>query len=256
MSGSANRGLRNLVAGVVVCAAGAVAAAVLYDVSARPITSVNVSGPFEHVDRAELEAAVAGTVEGGFFGADVEAISAAAHQLAWVRAVRVRLVWPDSLNIVIEERTAVARWSEKSLLETDGSVFTPSRLDDTANLPRLDGPPGTAKRVLGALRSLQPLTEGLIGGGIRALQLTGRGDWYATLDSGLELVMDRPADDESLRYVLPALGNILGERLVEVERIDMRYAHGFAVRWRAAPADSSATGDEVADGANAEGKAS
>ena len=104
-----------------------------------------------------------------------------------------------------------------------------------------------------------PLTEPLAGGAVRSLRVSERGDWQARLDNGVRLVMDRGPDDRWVRQVVTSLGPILGERLVEVERVDMRYGHGFAVRWKVDEGGGGSGGspDTVnTAGAKAEGRTS
>jgi cell division septal protein FtsQ len=50
--------------------------------------------------------------------------------------------------------------------------------------------------------------------------------------NGLALVPRTPLDVAELARVAHALPRILGERLEQAARIDLRYANGFAVRWR------------------------
>ena len=87
--------------------------------------------------------------------------------------------------------------------------------------------------MLKAWAQLRPAVETLPAGEISALRVTERSDWYVTLHNGMELVTDQAPGQGLPVRIVPSLGHILGERLTQVERIDMRYGHGFAVRWRA-----------------------
>ena len=226
--------MRAALAITVVAAAGFLTVSALHEWGMRPLTSIKVTGPFKQLSRAQLEKAVAISVSHGFFRVDVDAIRAAASRLPWVRSARVRRVWPNSVQIVIDERKAVARWGASSLLEEDGTVFTPASVGRLDKLPRLDGPSGQAAQMLTALWQLQELTRS-ISKGVRSVRLTERGDWFVTLDSGAELVLDRKPGSGLLARIAPSLPKLFAGRLDKVDRIDMRYGQGFAIRWRGAP---------------------
>lgn len=216
----------------VLLAAGTVSAWVLYDMAARPLLSVNVTGVFAQVSREELEKRVAGAMEPGFFSVDVGRIRETAMAMPWVRSVTVRRVWPDSLDIEVEERQPLARWQDDELLEADGERFRPAAIEGLAGLPRFSGPEGSHRRVLDAWRQLRESLVHLPGGEIRKLHLSAQGHWYLTLGNGIELVTDREPGEGMLMQVAPVLNEILGEELARVARIDMRYGHGFAVEWK------------------------
>ena len=192
------------------------------ELGALRVGHVRVTG--EQAVRQELDA-------GGFFAVDVEKVRAAARALPWVREVTVRRVWPDSIDISMRERVAVASWNGDALLEDDASLFRPG--EDVARYPlaRLSGPAGTHAEVLARYKQLAT-TFGTLGGGVRAVALGERGEWQVTFSSGLTLVPDTPLDVEALGAFAAELPRILGARLDEAERIDLRHANGFAVRWR------------------------
>ena len=228
-----DRGIRRVAAGLVLLSAATVTGWVVYDVAARPVLEVNVTGSFEQVSRMELERTLAAVMAPGFFAVDVRRIQEAATALPWVRQVHVRRSWPNSVEINVEERVAVARWGDAWLMEADGTLFRPTSLYGTDALPRLRGPEGGQKRVLRAWTALGPAMDQLPAGRMHSIRLSSRGDWHITLQNGLELVTDQEPGRGLLVRIAPSLAHILGERLAQVERIDMRYGSGFAVRWRA-----------------------
>jgi len=228
-----HRRLRKATAGLVLLSAAAVTGWVIYDVAARPVLEVKVTGSFAQVSRLELERTLAAVMAPGFFAVDVGRIQEVATTLPWVRQVHVRRSWPNSVEIRVEERVAVARWGTGWLLEADGTLFKPASLHGTNSLPRFQGPDGWQNRVLRAWRALGPAMIHLPAGTIDRVHVTSRGDWYITLQNGLELVTDEEPGQGLLVRIAPSLSHILGERLTQVERIDMRYGSGFAVRWRA-----------------------
>ncbi len=117
-----------LIAGTLVSltlvAAATVTVRWLLDPHTLPIRRVQISGQFLHLTSAQLQAAVAGTVVGGFFTVDVEAVMRAARTLPWVDTASVRRVWPDTLRLEVTEQTPLARWGEHDLLNRRGERFS------------------------------------------------------------------------------------------------------------------------------------
>ena len=197
-----------------------------------PVRSVQISGEFVRVSETDIERAVAPLLVSGLFRVDIEALRRAALAVPGVREATVRRVWPDSVEIFVIERVAIARWVSGGLLEVDGTHFSAMDGDEPAEtLPLLAGPEGSEQRVLNlhiALdRILAPL--GMVS---VATELTPRGVLYATLEGGARLIMRPEAVASAAGSRARVLAKVMAGRLHEVERVDFRYPSGFAVRMR------------------------
>lgn len=218
---------------VVLLATGATISAARYALRELPIRSVRIAGVLQHVDRAALEQVIDTRLHGGFFGVDVEAVRAAVQRLPWIREASVRRIWPDSLHIAVVERVAVARWGAHELMEADGTLFRPERRVSNV-LAELDGPPGSALQVLVRYRALQRLLAPLEGR-IERLALNPRGTWRGRLDTGMVLVFEEGLEEARFRHFAKVASQLLSPRLNDVKQVDLRYANGFAVRWKRQP---------------------
>lgn len=198
-----------------------------------PIRSVRIAGALQHTDRNVLEQAISALLRDGFFGVDVTAVRQAIERLAWVKEASVRRIWPDSLHVAVIEREATAYWGSHQLLESDGTLFSPEG-GGPSDLVKLDGPPGTADEVLARYRVLQRLLRPL-GRAVARLTLNPRGVWRAELDNGTSLVFEEGLAVKRLRQFAQVASAAFGEGLEAVARVDLRYANGFAVRWKAQP---------------------
>jgi cell division protein FtsQ len=71
--------------------------------------------------------------------------------------------------------------------------------------------------------------------GMRLTRLTldARGAWELTLDNGVTLRLGREHIDERFERFMRAAARIVAARAVEIAYVDLRYANGFAVGWRA-----------------------
>lgn len=204
-----------------------------YALREMPIRSVRIVGVLQHVDRAALEQVINTRLDGGFFGVDVEAVRTAVERLPWIREASVRRIWPDSLHLAVVERVAVARWGEHQLIEADGTVFRPDR-DVSSELAELEGPPGSALQVLVRYRLLQRLLAPLKRR-IEQLALNARGTWRGQLDTGMVLVFEEGLAEARFRHFAKVAAKVLSPRLNDVKQVDLRYANGFAVRWKRQP---------------------
>ena len=206
----------------------------LVDADRLPLRVVQIEGELRYVDRTDLERAVAEVARGGFFAVDVGAVRAAAEGLAWVHRVRVRRLWPDTLRVLVEEQKPVGRWTRDRLVTLRGEVFAPGdRMPP--NLPRLEGPEGSARVVVDTYRAietrLQPLQMGLA-----RLTLTERQAWSAELSDGTEVLFGTEHLGARLEKLLRAYPVLRGGAEGAFDRVDLRYAHGLAV-WRSRPAE-------------------
>ncbi|MGH8708192.1 MAG: cell division protein FtsQ/DivIB, partial [Burkholderiales bacterium] len=109
-----------------------------------PLREMTVLGTLAHTSRAEIEQAAHGRVVGNFFGVDLAQVRAALEGLPWVRRVEVRRVWPDRLEVTLEEHVALARWAAGGLVNVQGERFAGA---SEAALPQFAGPAGNEAEV-------------------------------------------------------------------------------------------------------------
>ena len=220
------RGARALLAAMV---ALGVALPIFAGVFTLPVQSVRISGEFVRVSKADIERAVEPLLAPGLFRIDVDALRRAALEVAGVREATVRRVWPDRLEISVIERVAVARWASGGYLGSDGTHFTPNSGATADSLPVLAGPEGSQRQVLD-LHSVLERVLAPLGLPLAATELTRRGVLYATLDGGPRLVMRPDAVERTVEIYVRTLARVMAGRLHEIERVDLRYPTGFAVR--------------------------
>ena len=195
-----------------------------------PLREVTVTGELSRTPRGAVERAARGRVAGNFFAADLAQVRAGFEQLPWVRRVDVRRMWPDRLEVRIEEHRALARWGDAGLVNTYGERFA-GQTD--ARLPVFAGPAGSEAEVARRYRAfaaiLAPLALDL-----ERVVLTPRYAWQLRLANGLALELGRDAAEAAVesrlaRFVAayPATLGKLGRRH---EYVDLRYPNGFALR--------------------------
>jgi cell division protein FtsQ len=191
-----------------------------------PVTRIELKGELKNTTRAEIEAALP-RAAGNFFIADLAEVRIAAERLPWVRRVAVRRVWPDRLEVSIEEHVALARWGTgdemSRLVNIQGETFSGK---STEALPAFIAPGGTAAEVTRRYRRFAEIVAPL--GAVDRVVLTQRHAWQLRLASGLHLMLGRDADlaEARLRSFVEVSPELKGRK----EYVDLRYPNGFAVR--------------------------
>jgi len=149
-----------------------------------PIRAIQLDGDLARNSLPTIRANATPRLAGNFFSVDLQQSRAAFESVPWVRRAVVRRVWPDRLQVRLEEHHSVALWAGEEPLEavdtgrlvnSFGEVFDANvgDVEDEA-LPVLSGPEARAAEMLTMLQRLRPLLarHDLQ---ISALHLSGRG---------------------------------------------------------------------------------
>jgi cell division protein FtsQ len=193
-----------------------------------PVRTVQIVTPLKQAPREAVERAVREGIGGNFFVARIDEVRRALEQVPWVRSVEVRRVWPDRLEVAIEEHVALARWGSSGLVNTYGERFAGR---GGAELPLFIGPEGSeaevADRYRRFTRILQPLDAAL-----ERVALTPRYAWQLRLANGLNLMLGRDGElaEQRLQRFVDVYDQTLGRVPGRHEYVDLRYANGFALR--------------------------
>lgn len=149
--------------------------------------------------------------------------------LPWVAQARVSKVWPDRLQIDIEEHQPVARWNGEQVLNSDGEPLT--RPVANLVLADLNGPAGQAKRVMDQYLQYSRV---FVDSGVRlaGVRMHPRGAWDLQLDNGIQVALGSSDMLDRTTRVVALLARSPLE-LTDIEYIDARYPNGVAVGRRA-----------------------
>lgn len=197
----------------------------------RPIDTVRVAGAFERVSAVQVEAALSPHLSGGFLSADLNLLQHKLTGLPWIARASIRRKWPAFLEVMVEEERPAACWGKDGLLNTDGILFVEHASHVPAELPRLDGPPGTQSRVAKRYFDVQTRLEQR-GLSAVSLRLDKRGAWELQLSNGIVVRFGTAAVDEQLVRFFRALDRVIAPRSKRIIYVDMRYTNGFAIRWK------------------------
>src|SRR5258705_1831024 len=199
-----------------------------------PLKEIVVRGELKHADREELANAMDG-MAGNFFAADLAVVRARLEQVTWVRHVDARRVWPDRIEVRLEEHVAFARWGESGLVNTFGEPFAASvEPAALARLPLFAGPSGTEAELARRYRRFAALLAPL-GAAPERVVLTAPHAWQLRAGSlDLELGRDgsEPVEQRLARFVAAYADSLgkLPQAAPARRHVDLRYPNGFALR--------------------------
>lgn len=195
-----------------------------------PFRWVDVSGPFARVSAEQIRAAVGPAAARGFFGVDLAEVRADALTLPWVAAVEVRKVWPDTLEISVTERKVLGRKGVDQLVDVAGNVFQARGAGDTRGLPLLDALPAQMAQLAEYYRQAQNDIEPL-GRQITAARMSPRGALELQLNDGLEVHLGSREQMSRWRRFIGSLPRLSALDPRPIAAVDLRYTHGYAVRY-------------------------
>jgi cell division protein FtsQ len=227
-----NPRLLNAAAGFLVgFAALALAAGAAYWVAHSalfPVRVVELANGVRHAPRPQIEATLMRYGRGNFFALPIDQLRGALERLPWVRTAAVRRVWPDRVEVLIEEHVVLARWGTDALVNTYGECFAGTA---EGELPLFSGPAGSEAEVTRRYghfsRLLAPLSSP-----IARLTLSARHAWQLTLANGMELKLGRDGDaaERRLGRYIDAYLSAPAKALPIGAVVDLRYPNGFSVR--------------------------
>ena len=89
----------------------------------RPIARIGIAGKLTFTAPEEVERVIEPYVSTRFFGVDLEGLRHDLEALPWIAHAQVRRVWPDEVEIELNEHLPIARWGEGALLNNRGEAY-------------------------------------------------------------------------------------------------------------------------------------
>ncbi len=197
----------------------------------RPVETVVVDGATRHIDKTVIANQVAAGINGRILELDLGAIQERLVEEPWINEVEVRRAWPPALQVRLIEEVPVARWGNRGLLNHQGDIFWPERVDAYKALPELSGPSHETDRIMQQFRDLNSL---FIRSGITlaGLELEPRGAWTLHLNNGIKVVAGRDELMPRLRRFIQVYETQLFKQQESIDEVDIRYTNGVAVKWK------------------------
>ena len=214
--------------------------------AALPVRAVFFKGSLHYTSRDDLAHLVQGAgdnLSSGIWQLDLDRLRASAMRLPWVRGAAVRRVFPDRVEITIEEHQPVAYWQDKNhLVNSFAEVFravlpVPLPLP----LPLWVGPPDSAAEVMQNYARFSEILSP-VGAQPAEVRLSARRAWQIKLDNGAVLELGRADTQARLARFVKAQSRTPALQVAGLHA-DLRYGSGLALR---NSSESAAAGFEKA----------
>ena len=236
-----------------------------------PIKRIELLNQLQQIEPGHLQNVASKAIIGGFFSLDLEKFRGQIESLAWVESVSIRKKWPDTIQLSIHERTAVARWfgidginkavseynqweekwDKKKLLSDKGVIFdAPLNAQQLVHFSTFDlyvGPDSLALKVLG---KCQEITARLVQAKLRlnVCGLNQRRAWNVEIKDAFSLRLGRGGLNDMTAQrtedFVKEFNTTLYNYVPRIAHVDMRYTNGFTVGWKDDSRSELETGSE------------
>lgn len=193
-----------------------------------PIRVIEVQGELHQESSQILRRSMGEGLKGGILTADLRDLKQAADRHSWVGGVSIRRVWPDRLQVRVQEHKPLARWNDRYLVTAEGLVFEPRGGGIPAGLPTLEGGDGQGPEVVARYIKWRDDLM-LVGHLIQILGVDARGAWSLELVSGPRLELGTDHVEQRLRRFLANVAQL--EAAGQARIVDLRYSNGLSVTW-------------------------
>jgi cell division protein FtsQ len=204
------------------------------ELEAEPVTAKQalLSGEITHIEPQQISRLVNEHGKVGFLALDPEQLRAAIEALPWVYRARVRKVWPDRLDLWVEEQRPAVIWGEQGYLNLDGLYFD----RDGVDLPKAELPQilSAQEDTVAVYQQLQRLNEILQRqsqtAAVERMEVDRRGAVSLSLRNRLVIHLGRREVEKRLsRWVLQS--EVVMSRFEgQVDGVDLRYERGMVLQ--------------------------
>lgn len=197
-----------------------------------PIRQVIIEGEYWQVPQADLEKIIAPYTERGYFFANLFSLQRKLKDdEPWIQSSAVSRQWPDTIRIILSQKTAVATLNNNALVTQDGQVFSPPVSTFPPDLPVLLGPKEKAAELLKQYQVFTSAADS-VNLSIIQLELSSEGNWSVKLSNKIVVMLGE--DDILARFkrFTKVYEQVFVPQHREPSSVDMRYSHGMAVNWK------------------------
>ena len=190
-----------------------------------PIREIKVIGHHQHLDEDQISMISDRFVIGNFFSVDLYSTKEAFMKLPWIRNVSVRRVWPDRLEVFVEEHQAIGRWGSIGLVNENGEIFHGASDED---LPLFFGPEGTESYIAFEYKKMQSILDKKQLK-IAQVLLFPRYTWEVRTTDNMKIILSKDYIEENLSRFVSQYDNVLAS-VKRIGSADLRYPNGFAIK--------------------------
>jgi len=196
-----------------------------------PIKIVKIMGDFHYLEQQKLKKVLNIYMTDNFFQVDLEKIKNEAEMMPWVEEAWVRKAWPGTIILKLQERKPVASWGNDRLVSERKQIFDAHIKDGRKQLPVLWGADQQAPLMVDRYDQMRSVLS-VAGLSIAVLELEERFSWRVTMVNGIELVVDETNCMKKIRAFVALYNNMSNVDRPYIDRVDLRYDNGLAIKWK------------------------
>ena len=198
----------------------------LWDSAYFPIEKIHFHGQLKETNAVKLAEVAQKNITGNFFKADMNVLKEALMQDQWIESVQVQRLWPNTINVFVNERQVKARRHEGGLIDAKGIVFD-AKTDKV--LPEMKAPPYMFAKMVIFQNKMAPLLQKQQLS-LKSLEVSERGAWTVVLDNGVMVKLGRRDLEPRLQRFVMYWQRDLAPLGQSLEYVDVRYHDGFAIK--------------------------
>lgn len=195
-----------------------------------PVREVEVQGDLPYLDPSSVETALSGHVAWGMWWTPLSLASHALVQYPWVADVRIRRVYPDRWEVMLQPPVIVARWHEGGVVNDAGErVQLRAVLKGFEQKPLWVGPESMLPVMLVFMQGIEPM---LVHFPFDLLQVrySSLSGWTLLFSeqTTVRLPLVGGAPERFARFV-QRIDRLGGAKALQGRVIDLRYRRGFSL---------------------------
>jgi len=195
------------------------------------ITSVEVKGDLNILDKKQLQPVIEPFTKTNLYLLDEKALETAIENNPWVHSASMTKIWPDKLVVKIFEQQPVAFWGSNEMLAQNGKIIKASLEKKKGVLPLLYSPNDKGRNMATGFLKIRKWLKDFP---LKMVEFKedARGSWQIKLDNGITLKIGREHQEKRLRRFMVGYNQSLKDVINNVKIVDLRYTNGFAVKWK------------------------
>lgn len=203
------------------------------------LSKIVVRGDIMHHSASTFRSVVISNIKGNFYTISLNNTRLAFESLPWIRTALVKRVFPDQIEVYLQEHKPIAIWGQRNddkMIDAEGVIFDSSENDgEYEKLPQFMGPDAQSNLILKMYQELNTVLTPLQVK-LTKIELSPRGSWMVMLESGAQLELGRGSMDVIRERVTLFAGTVgmattnLNKNVMALQYADLRHANGYALK--------------------------
>lgn len=195
-----------------------------------PVQHVKILASYEHVSQKKLYEVFVNYANHSFYTLPVAELQSKLMSISWVKSVRIKRIWPDTITIAVHEFVPAAIWN-KEFMTADGELFDGNGDIEKSSLLHLSGPENQQREVLQVYEKLSTI---LASYNLHAASLTLHDNqaWDIILTNGIYLRLGKKELLNRLTRFCKAFSAVFADKPLALAMVDLRYPRGMAIHWK------------------------